>query len=69
MRASGNFSKDDSNGNDDARNNDLIGWMRKNRAARVPRILVQYDVVCQMKTWNFQICIGNYIISRAIWNK
>ena len=38
-------------------NSDLIGWMRKNnRAARAARTLVQFfDVVCQPKTWNFQI--------------
>jgi len=53
----GSLSKDDGNGNDDARNNDLIGWMvTNNRAARVARTLVQFvDVVCQMTMRNFQI--------------
>ena len=34
-------------------NNDLIGWMRKNkRAERAARVLVQFfDIVCQMTTW------------------
>ena len=37
-----------------SRNNDLIGWIRKN--SRAVRTLVQFfDVVCQMTTWNFQI--------------
>ena len=38
-------------------NNDLIDWMRKNnRAARAARTCVQFfDVVCQTRTWNFQI--------------
>ena len=55
----GSLSKDDGNGNDDARKQCfyLIGWMRtNNRAARAARTLIQFfDVVCQMTTWNFQI--------------
>ena len=49
--------KDDGNGNDDARKQSLIGWMRKNNhAARAARSLEQFfDIVCQMTTWNFQI--------------
>ena len=40
------LSKDDGNGNDDVRNNNLIGWMRKNnRAARAARTLEQFFVI------------------------
>ena len=37
--------------------NDLIGWVGKNnRAVRAARFVVQvFDVVCQTKTWNFDI--------------
>ena len=51
----GSQSKDDGNDKDNARNDDLIGWMRKNnRAARAARTLVQFlDVVCQMTRWKF----------------
>ena len=47
-------TKNDGNGNDDARKHNLIGWMRKNnRAARAARTLVAFfDVVCQITTWN-----------------
>ena len=49
---SGSSSKD--NSNDNARKQWLIGWMKKNNCAA--RTLVQFfDVVCQMKMWNFQI--------------
>ena len=53
----GSLSKDDGNGNDDARKqcSDWLNQSKNNRAARAARTLIQFfDVVCQM-TWNFQI--------------
>ena len=53
----GSFSNIDGNCKDEARKNNLIGWMRKNnRAARAARTLAKFfDVICQMTTWNFQL--------------
>ena len=50
------LSKEDGNGEDNARKQWSVKWEKNNLAAPAARSLVElFDVVCQMKRWNFQI--------------